>query len=273
MRGSRSLSAVFALTMVVGAPLSLRAQEAGAATTPSPRASSGQSRGMHDGRARPQGFSVVLVLGDLRAVAGEEDVPPAARKALTDMKDFLPYRTYRLLDAAWLLCCNSNRAVTRLRGPDDHDYELEIESGAIDQTRLAVKFLLRDLSSAEPSKASTMKSTRVADLEKRVVVIKAQLEEVKKGSTPRHPEVTRLETELQATLERLNQARAAERLPDGDIKPRESIAQSKFGDRSIMNTSFTMDVGETVVVGTSRLSGNSKALIALLTAVPPKTAR
>jgi hypothetical protein len=34
-----------------------------------------------------------------------------------------------------------------------------------------------------------------------------------------------------------------------------------------------MDVGETVVVGTSRLSGNSKALIALLAAVPQKSAR
>ena len=53
----------------------------------------------------------------------------------------------------------------------------------------------------------------------------------------------------------------------------EGLATSKFGDRSIMNTSFTMDLGETVVVGTSRLSGNSKALIALLTAVPPKSAR
>jgi hypothetical protein len=49
--------------------------------------------------------------------------------------------------------------------------------------------------------------------------------------------------------------------------------QSKFGDRAIMNTSFTMDVGETVVVGTSRLSGNSKALITLLTAVPSRSAR
>ena len=37
--------------------------------------------------------------------------------------------------------------------------------------------------------------------------------------------------------------------------------------RSIIDTSFTMDVGETVVVGTSRLKGD-KALIALLTAVP-----
>jgi hypothetical protein len=38
----------------------------------------------------------------------------------------------------------------------------------------------------------------------------------------------------------------------------------------VIDTSFTMDVGETVVVGTSRLKGNGKALIALLTAVPPK---
>ena len=38
----------------------------------------------------------------------------------------------------------------------------------------------------------------------------------------------------------------------------------------MIDTSFTMDVGETVVVGTSRLKANSKALIALLTAVPAK---
>jgi hypothetical protein len=36
--------------------------------------------------------------------------------------------------------------------------------------------------------------------------------------------------------------------------------------RTIIDTSFTMDIGETVVVGTSRLQGD-KALIALLTAV------
>ena len=37
----------------------------------------------------------------------------------------------------------------------------------------------------------------------------------------------------------------------------------------VIDTSFTMDVGETVVVGTSRLKGGTKALITLLTAVPP----
>jgi hypothetical protein len=43
-------------------------------------------------------------------------------------------------------------------------------------------------------------------------------------------------------------------------------AASRAGGRSIIDTSFAMDVGETVVVGTSRVAGD-KALIALLTAV------
>jgi hypothetical protein len=46
--------------------------------------------------------------------------------------------------------------------------------------------------------------------------------------------------------------------------------------RVLIDTNFTMDIGETVVVGTSRLQGD-KALIALLTAVastkPPTAAR
>ena len=52
------------------------------------------------------GFSVVLVVGDSQGAAGANDtVPEAARKALADMKDFLPYKRYQLLDAAWILCC------------------------------------------------------------------------------------------------------------------------------------------------------------------------
>ena len=42
------------------------------------------------------------------------------------------------------------------------------------------------------------------------------------------------------------------------------------GDAGVMDSSFTMTPGETVVVGTSRLGGD-KALIALVTAVPKGT--
>src|SRR6185503_4348881 len=49
----------------------------------------------------PQGYSVVLVVGDMQATSTDGNVPAAARKALTDMKDFLPYKSYHLLDAQW----------------------------------------------------------------------------------------------------------------------------------------------------------------------------
>jgi hypothetical protein len=295
MTSSRALTHVLALAIAVGAvPISLCAQQAatGQATTPGARGTGGQGRGLRENRGRPQGFSVVLVLGDLRAVAGEEDVPPAARKALTDMKDFLPYRSYRLLDAAWILCCSSSRAITRLRGPDEHEYEVEIESGSVDLNRASVRFVLRDVSSKESTKPEAASSSKkspqtIAFLQQQVVVARERLEAARANLSPQHPDIARLEANLQTATQRLKEAKEAEQ---ADPKAREAerqvyverrsaeearerVAMSKFGDRSIMNTSFTMDLGETVVVGTSRLSGNSKALIALLTAVPPKSAR
>jgi hypothetical protein len=286
MRSSSALARVLALAMVATAtPLHLRAQQASTvqATTPSGRGPGSRGLASREGWARPQGFSVVLVLGDLRAAAGEEDIPPAARKALTDMKDFLPYRSYRLLDAAWILCCSSTRAVTRLRGPDDHEYEIEIESGSADQNRTSVRFMLRDVTISEkpaPREAASPRSaTRGSSaVEQEVAVAKERLEAARAKLTPQHPDIARLEADLRAATQRLAEAKAAQageytRQVEGEKRTREGPATSKFGDRSIMNTSFTMDLGETVVVGTSRLSGNSKALIALLTAVPPKSAR
>jgi hypothetical protein len=286
MRSSTALARMLALGMVVTAtPLHLRAQQASTVqtATPSGRGSGSRGLGVREGWARPQGFSVVLVLGDLRAVAGEEDIPPAARKALTDMKDFLPYRSYRLLDAAWILCCSSTRAVTRLRGPDEHEYEIEIESGSADQNRTSVRFSLRDVTISEkpsPREAAAPRSATkgTSSLEQEVSVAKERLETARAKLTPQHPDIARLESELRAATQRLAEAKAAQageyvRQVEGEKRSREGPAGPKFGDRSIMNTSFTMDLGETVVVGTSRLSGNSKALIALLTAVPPKSAR
>ena len=68
-----------------------------------------------DRSALPQGFSVVLVLGDIQGAATADDVPLAARKALTDMRDFLPFKSYKLLDAAWVMCCGQRRSRERPR--------------------------------------------------------------------------------------------------------------------------------------------------------------
>ena len=92
-------------TMFVVAMLAAPVAAQQAARTPPP--------GDMKGQPSPQGFSVVLVLGDLNSGSNADaTVPPAARKALSDMKDFLPYKGYRLLDAEWIL---GSRRATPLR--------------------------------------------------------------------------------------------------------------------------------------------------------------
>jgi hypothetical protein len=194
--------------------------------TPAPIATT--NAGFHVTGPFPQGFSVVLVMGDLQGSGPTDDVPQAARKALMDMKDFLPYKSYKLLDAAWVMCCaeggrrmnlstgqalnQSSSVTTALRGPEEQEFELQLRTYRTEGARIFVKFEL--------------KATAASPLEK----LTPNSNGDKSGQPRLFPEAT----------------------------------------RSIIDTSFTMDVGETVVVGTSRLKAGSKALIALLTAVPPR---
>jgi hypothetical protein len=182
---------------------------------------------------RLNGFSVVLVEGDLRAGA-QDPLPPAAAKALADLKDFLPYRSFRLLDTSWTLAAPQSRLgpggpantlKSRLRGAAGQDYELVLVA------------------------------------------------EQAPGPTPRTPsrEVNVLKFQLGASaLSSLGLA------PPNAFPPITAAPGSNFQNAPpaqvfgapgpLIDTSFRMDVGETVVVGTSRLNGD-KALIALLTAV------
>ena len=66
----------------------------------------------------------------MQDAGGQDTVPVAARKALADMKDFLPYKGYRLLDTQWVLASTSGPAITRLRGVDEQEYELELRASA-----------------------------------------------------------------------------------------------------------------------------------------------
>ena len=208
------------------------------------------------------GFSVVLVLGDMQGGGTPDNVPPAARKALADMKDFLPYKSYRLLDSAWIL--GSGNVSTRLRGADDQEYALNLNGGSYSQDpkTLHLSFQLRD---AEPGKwppAATDESAiqkaqsagldQVRELERESLQQKLRDLQAQKGES--HPDVVRAKAEL----ERANRFLA-------DLY--HSRAVLKTGSCCIISTGFTMEIGETVVVGTSRLRGGDKALIALLTAV------
>jgi hypothetical protein len=195
-----------------------------AQTVPQPLASTQASR---SAEAPLQGFSVVLVIGDLQGTAATDDIPMAARKALTDMKDFLPYKSYKLLDATWMMCCaqvgrriglpgagtlRESASVTQhLRGPEDQEYELQLRMHRLEGNRISVSFELTG-GTGSPTEAGL----------------------------------------------------------SGDLKtsPRMVIRETS---KSIIDADFTMDIGETVVVGTSRVKGGTRALIALLTAVPPRS--
>ena len=217
----------------------------------------------------PQGFSVVLVQADLQAVNATDDVPPAARKALADMRDFLPYKSYKLLDAAWVLCCGGHGyprslgdVVTQLRGPEDREYELTLSAAIMDSPRVNVRFLLRDVTSPPPSvKVQKEEDTATEELKTKIAQLEAQLAGLRQKYNAQHPEVRRAENELAGARRKLE---TAERRDSGPAAGRRQAG------RGVIDTSFSMDVGETVVVGTSRLRGGSRALIALLTAVPPK---
>ena len=251
------------------------------ADTPPPSA----SMFAHSRRAAmPQGFSVILVLGDIQGASTPDDVPPAARKALVDMRDFLPFKSYRLLDAAWMMCCGqqstsgwSASQSMVLRGPDESEYELKLSTSRAENARVFVRFSLLGGGTASEASVEAVDRLRattrkIADLKDQASLVEKQIQEAKRkadvGVAPAS-EVPKLEVELRRMNREIEDltARAAE------SKATRSSARGPAEPRAkneIIDTTFTMDVGETVVVGTSRQKGGAKALIALLTAVPPR---
>ena len=232
------------------------------------------------GSPAPQGFSVVLVLGEMQGNGTTDSVPAAARKALADLKDFLPYKSYRFLDTQWTLCCGRSPTVTRLRGPDEQDYDLELSPGvAAPDGKWAVRFALREpVESGAPNESASSSGSAdsarqkrelesqmqtINDLQRRLQILHEQYSEGHVEAQRLKAQISQLERELETERARVERSSAAERVPAAG----KFVKEMPPHGRAIIDTSFTMEIGETVVVGTSRLKGD-KALIALLTAVP-----
>jgi hypothetical protein len=250
----------------------LAAQQRGRGVLPAQR---GGVVAVDDGSPRPQAFSVSLVLGDMQAVSAADNLPAAARKALTDVKDFLPYKAYRLLDSQWTLCCGrssmvSSPIVSRLRGPEDQDYGVEIVPSNAGNGKYYVHFSLWEPRTVETTVTAAggrgamtsldaQRAEETTRREQSLQFLRAQLEEMRRAHAENHPDVAALKTKIEELERSVNEMRR----PESMRRPLTASAR-----RPVIDTSFTMEVGETVVVGTSRLKGD-KALIALLTAVAP----
>jgi len=192
-----------------------------------PQERTGVSRPASPSTLGLQGYSVVLVVGDMQGSAGGETVPPAARKALTDMQAFLPYKRYQLLDAAWMLCCGAFRTpiAGRMRGPEDREYAYSIETTGGEDGKLTLHFSMREVD----AQAIVSSSSNVA-------------------AGGRGSASTSVSTSGQHGLTATTAAAAT------------PVARG-----TLLDSTFSIAVGETVVIGTSRLKGD-QALIALLTA-------
>lgn len=204
-------------------------------------------RAQSPGTSAFQGFSVVLVLGDVQEGATSDNIPAAARAALADLKDFLPYRSYRVLDTAWVLASSATRQAvsSRLQGPDEQSYEVTLDRMPVGASSLQVGFEMR-----EPSgNADRRAAERGAMQRKQLAQLVEQL---------RRAEVAQNRGEIDA---------ARQRIIDTEFEIEALQKETRYaGTATLINTSFTMSVGETVVVGTSRMRGGNKALIVLLTA-------
>lgn len=200
-----------------------------------------------------RGFSLTLVQGDLKGPSTSEGVPPAVARALADLKDFLPYKSYVLLDTQWTV--GTGAIKSRLRRPDGAAYDLEMTAGygvfgRSGATGIRISgFHLREAS--VPGKDQADLDEYVRSLEQSIDKAKTDLAALRDiGRLSADEEESRSQSIRQMTRELLT----ARGLPDTTAKA------------SLIDTSFQMTIGETVVVGTSRLQGD-RALIVLVTAV------
>ena len=222
-------------------------------TTPSPTL---DSLGM-------RGFSVALVVGEMQGSSTPDTLPAGARKALTDMRDFLPYKSYRMLDAQWTLCCAGRQggASGRLRGLEEEEYSFEAYITSVAGSKLNVTFRLRE-TPATPAAGDALTASvsavererTLGDLVRQRADLATQQAELAKKYGDNHPQRQKNDAQRQEVHRRI-----------AEIERMHGQTARGARSRSIMENTFSMDVGETVVIGTSRLKGD-KALIALLTA-------
>jgi hypothetical protein len=175
------------LLILIALPLAADDSEAPAAQ-PTPKPSAGQNHL----------FQIILLRGATTGSAEITGLPKNAEKAIRDIRDFLPFKSYSLLDSGLLRVQDMGKK--RLDGIPPQQYEFRVSYSDLPNGKINVWDF-----DVEPVKAA--------------------------GGAP---------------------------LPRG-VAP-EAV-------HPIISTSFTVDIGETIVVGSSKLGGD-QALIVLFTALP-----
>jgi hypothetical protein len=222
------------------------------------------SRNQIANAARLRGFSIVLVQGDMKAGGSTDGVPAAAAKAIADLKDFLPYKSYQHLDSQWIL--GSGQLGARLQRPGQvYDVELQtmVTSSATSPINVG-RFLVKE-SAGQPvvqvvqgelAPPSAVLAAAEQRLQLAVMALRRAEASLDKGLVSRDA-VSEAEMNVKSNEILLHQMKQ---------QMAEARAAQQGARGVIIDSSFKMDIGETLVVGTSKIAGD-KALIVLLTAV------
>lgn len=73
-----------------------------------------------------QSFQVLLVAASTKAGDSGLEMPPNVQKALADLKGFLPFKSYELLDAVWLRATQDRAVQGRVSGRGGAGYEVRM---------------------------------------------------------------------------------------------------------------------------------------------------
>ena len=78
---------------------------------------------------RIRGFSIVLLLGEQTgSIMPPKGLSPSAQRAIADIKEFLPYKGYRVLDTQWVAGSEFGLSKGRIRGLEQKEFEFEINT-------------------------------------------------------------------------------------------------------------------------------------------------
>ncbi len=206
---------------------------------------------------KQNGYSVILLLGDAQGPSSLDGLPPApgVRKALEEVVNFLPYKSYRVLDTQWM-----RSGMTRMKGAEDQEYEVTVNADEFMRMPgggvlpydpasgkppvIEVRFNLQESGAATVPGEEYARSVQAAEMEKQLAQLQFNLADLTAKNGEQHPAVVQLKSRLAKLQQSIRLARA----------------------RKLMDSKFEMAPGETVVVGTSKIGGD-KGLVALLTAV------
>jgi hypothetical protein len=199
-----------------------------------------------------QAFQLVLLEAHRGGSGIPDDLPSSARKALADVADFLPYGRFDLIAPVGFIRTTRDARVT-VASDEEVSYELDMAFRG--DPRQAGSELLVDVF-----------RLRLVPAEPMLVALAMQPGYSAGAALPRRPPsgggAPAASAAPPARSGAPGAAPAASPAPPAAVTPLPGVAEN------LLSTSFAIRKGETVVVGTSKLSGNDRALVVLLTALP-----